>query len=276
MNDPDDRSARQSHCAECGEQVGDEWVSFKEDPADPNTVVQCLGLVGTGPVAPPDRERKRTVRNLRHEDLGLVFHRRCAPRLELPESAQDGVARLLADILVKDYERTVERWAGIRELAAADGDLPRCRAHIASAEGRRVFTMGRTEWERLKAHERRLIEIDIERTPAAGVEEAASVIACLAAERSVHTERIEVWPYSATDDPTPSSVQDYLVIQNLTPRRIDVPKFAERASTRDSPMLRKYLREHVFIVKDRRDEGRREAKARALERMVFVTVKHGT
>jgi len=52
---------------------------------------------------------------------------------------------------------------------------------------------------------------------------------------------------------------------------VNVPMFAERASTQDSPKLRKHLREHVFIVKARPDKGRWEAKARALERIVFLS-----
>ena len=61
----------------------------------------------------------------------------------------------------------------------------------------------------------------------------------------------------------------YLVLQNLA-RRLNVPLFAERSSTQDSPKLRKHLREHVFIVKERPDKGRWEPKARALERLVFL------
>jgi len=100
--------------------------------------------------------------------------------------------------------------------------------------------------------------------------DSASVIAGLAAECSVHSERIEVWRYNAKDQPTPCSVHKYLVFENLT-RRVNLPMFAERASTQDSPKLRKHLRERVFIVKERPDKGRWEAKARALQRMVFLS-----
>lgn len=267
-----DHSERHSRCAECGEPVGDEWTSFKEDPADPNKVVQSVAVVGAGPVRPPQKERKRSVRNLAREDLGLVFHRSCAPRLQLPEGKREGIVKLLAEILVKNYERTIERWARIREPAAAATDIPRFRAQIATAEGRRVFTMGRAEWEQFKAYERRLVEIDIERAPAGGIEEGASMIAGLAGDR-VHAERIEIWPYSATDDPTPSEIQHYFIVDNLTPRRIDVPRFAERAAISDSATLRKYLRAHVFIVNTQRDQGRRVAKSRAVERLVFMSMK---
>jgi hypothetical protein len=75
----------------------------------------------------------------------------------------------------------------------------------------------------------------------------------------------------ARDRPTPDNVQDYLVFENLA-RRLNVPKFAERASAEDSPMLRTHLREHVFIVKAQPDKGRWQPKARALERIVFTVV----
>ena len=155
-------------------------------------------------------------------------------------------------------------------LICTEFDPPRCQAHVASVEGRRVFTMTRTEWERLRAHEGKLVETDVERAPAVGVEESASVIAALAAECPVHAGRIEVWRYNTKDQPTPCNVHEYLVLENLT-RRVNVPMFAERASTRDSPKLRKHLREHIFIVKERPDKGRWEAKARALERIVFLS-----
>ena len=129
--------------------------------------------------------------------------------------------------------------------------------------------MSRSDWERLRAHEGKLVEIDVERVPAGGVEAAASAIACLAAEYPVHTERIEVWRYNPKDGPTPDSVDDYLVLENLA-RRVNVPMFAGRVLMQDSPKLRKHLREHVFIVKQQPDKGRLEPKTRVLERLVFL------
>jgi hypothetical protein len=71
---------------------------------------------------------------------------------------------------------------------------------------------------------------------------------------------------TVTERPTDAlQLQEYLILEDLTPRRVNVPKFAERASTQDSPSLRKRLREHVFIVKERPDKGRWQAKAHALD-----------
>jgi hypothetical protein len=124
--------------------------------------------------------------------------------------------------------------------------------------------MTRSEWDRLKANESKLVDIDLERTPAGGVEEAASAIASLAAEWSSHTERVEVWPYrGAAGRPRALAVQKYLVLENLT-RRLNVAKFAERVATEDSPQSRNFLRERVFLVTEAREKGRWEPKARAV------------
>ena len=62
-----------------------------------------------------------------------------------------------------------------------------------------------------------------------------------------------------------------MVLEDLT-RQLNVPMFAERAATQDSPKLQKQLREHVFIVKAQPDKARWQMKARALERIVFKIV----
>jgi hypothetical protein len=156
----------------------------------------------------------------------------------------------------------------VRPVIDSDVEIPRWRVHVGSAEERRAFTMTRIEWERLRAHEGKLVEVDVERVPVGGVEAAASAIACLAAEYPVQTERIEVWRYDPKVGPTPDSVEDYVVLENLA-RRVNVPMFAERASMPDSPKLRMHLREHVFIVKQQPDKGRWQPKAR-VERLVFL------
>lgn len=65
-------------------------------------------------------------------------------------------------------------------------------------------------------------------------------------------------------------MQEYLVLQSLA-RDINLAKFAERASTQDSPALRKHLRAHVFLVKEQADKGRWQPKARTRERIVFIS-----
>jgi hypothetical protein len=163
------------------------------------------------------------------------------------------------------------RWARIPDVAPIERAAQRCQAQVASVEGRRVFTMTRPEWERLRAEEAKLVEIEFQRTPAGSLDEAASAIASLAAECSVHTERIEVWPYRAAERPRALTVQTYLFLENLT-RRLNVPKFAERVAMKDLPQLRKHLREHVFLVNEGSEKGRWEPKARAVERIVFMKV----
>src|SRR5207247_716970 len=187
--------------------------------------------------------------------------------VKLPEKLQKEIAELLAEGLVAAYEKALERWTMVGRVIGTEVTPPRCQANVVSAQGRRVFTMTRSEWQQLRAHEGKLVEIDVERAPAGSTGESASGIAGLAAECSVHTERIEVWRHDAKGQPTPHNVHEYLILENLA-RRLNLPMFAERAATQDSPKLRKHLREHVFIVKERPDKGRWEAKERALERIV--------
>jgi hypothetical protein len=188
---------------------------------------------------------------------------------------QEELARLLAEALIACYEETVERWAKVRQLPSdgSESAPPRCHADVANVKGRRVFTMARAEWERPREREGELVEMDLTRTRDDGVGEPAAVIACLAAECSVQTGRIEVWPYNKNDQPGLLNLQEYLVLEDLT-RRVKLPVFAERASTQDSPKLRKYLRGHVFIVRDRSEKGWREAKAQARERIMFMVTRH--
>ena len=250
-----------------------EWTSCRQNSDNSENVVrQFSGIVHAGPVEPRPERPQRTARDFRYpEDLGVFFHSWCAPGIKLPEKVQGAIVKVLADALVADWRKRSARWARIPDVAGIDRDAPRCRAHVASVGGRRVFTMTHPEWERLRAHEGKLVELEFERTPEGSLGEAASAIASLAAECAVHTGRIEVWPYHARDRPTPYNVQDYVVLENLA-RRLNVPKFAERASAEDSPMLRKRLREHVFVVKAQPDKGRWQPKARALERIVFTVV----
>ena len=271
-NRVDVRPSSHDRCAECGDVVADAWVLYAQKPEDPQSLISHFGgIIKAGPVEPKLKRPKQTARDFRYpEDLGVFFHSWCAPRVELPEKLQKEIAEILADGIFAAYRKALESWAKVGQMLASEATPPKCHANVASAEGRRVFTMTRPEWERLRAHEGQLVEIDLERVPSGRLEESASVIAGLAAECSVHVERIEVWRYNAKDKPTPyRNVHKYLVLQNLA-RRLNVPMFAERSSTQDSPTLRKHLREHVFIVKERPDKGRWEAKARTLERIVFL------
>ncbi|MGH9145620.1 MAG: hypothetical protein ACRD1Q_02850, partial [Vicinamibacterales bacterium] len=248
---------------------------YRQKPDDPQSLIRHFGgIVKAGPVEPKLKRPKRTARDFRYpEDLGVFFHSWCAPRVELPEKLQKEIAEILAGGIFTAYEKALERWAKVGQMLGTEVTPPRCQAKVASTQGRRVFMMTRPEWEQLRAQEGKVVEIDLERASSSSLEESASMIAALAAECSVHVERIEVWPYNAKDRPTPyCNVHEYLVLQNLT-RHLNLPMFAERASTQDSPRLRKHLRNHVFIVKERQDKGRWEPKARTLERIVFLSTR---
>lgn len=263
---PDDR------CAECGQAVGDSWVSYRPDPADRENLVQhFVGFVNAGPAEPPADRPKSRIRDFRYpDDLGVFFHSWCAPKAKLPEKLQEEISNILAKCLVAHYRKMEERWVQVRLPPPGEDPAARCRAHVAGTNGRRVFTMARAGWERFRSHEGQLVEIELERVPAGGLAEPASAIAALAARCHVQTERIEVWRYTEQERPGPHNVHDYLVLENFT-QKIHLPKFAERVSIPDTPNLRKHLRDHIFLVRARPDKGRWEPKARALERVVFLT-----
>ncbi len=272
---PDVRPSRDDRCAECGEVLGDQgWVCYRSDPADPQNLIKHFGgIVKTGPEEPPALVRAETVRSLRvPQDLGSFFYPACAPRADLSEAVRNSIAELLAKLLVAEYGRAEERWANVKAVATMDLDPPRYQAMAASIDGRRVFTMTRPEWDRLRAHEGRLVVIELERVPPGSVAESASVIARLAAECPIEAARIEVWRYNEQALPSPTNVQDYRVLEDLA-GRLNVRMFAERTATQDSPSLRKHLRACVFIVKAEPDKARRQMKARAIERIVFKTVR---
>jgi hypothetical protein len=99
-------------------------------------------------------------------------------RTKLDEKTKDELTDLLAQALVAHYQKTFARWEPVRrqlglgvteDSAAAKGSTsapaPKVLAQARSVKGRRVFTMTRAEWERLRAHEGKLVEIDLERAP---------------------------------------------------------------------------------------------------------------
>jgi hypothetical protein len=267
----DDRPSQDDRCAECGRAVGDEWVSYRRDTANPENLVRHFGgIVLAGPAEPPREKPKPTIRDFCYpEDLGVFFHPWCAPQAKLPEATQKEIGRLLAEIIIASYERTIARWSTVVQALSREDQPPRFHAQVASIQARRVFAMLRTEWQRLRAHEGKLVELEVERLPGGAVAAAAAVIARLASECSVQTERIEVWRYNEQVRPRPEALQDYLVLENLT-RRIKLPMFVERTSTRDTPALRKHLGNHVFLVRDEEDKGRWQPKARTVERLAFL------
>jgi hypothetical protein len=229
------------------------------------------GIILTGPAEPPREKPERKIRDFRYpEGLGVFFHSWCAPQAKLPEKVQEEIGKLLAEMVIASYERTIGRWATVARALSRTDQPPHLRAHVASIQSRRVFTMTHSEWQQLRAHEGKLVELELERLPEDGVAVAAAAIAGLASECSVQTERIEVWRYKENVRPRPETLQDFLVLANLT-RRLKLPMFIERTSTQDTPTLRKHLRDHVFLVKDEDDKGRWEPKARIREQVVFLT-----
>jgi hypothetical protein len=133
-NDTDLRPSPDDRCAECGDPVSGEWVSYRQDPGESGRLIEHFGgIVLTGPIAPRAERPKRKTRDIRDpRDLDVFFHPWCAPRVRLPEREQREIARLLADLLVTDYRKRAARWARVAEAAGIGARLsdawPRLRA----------------------------------------------------------------------------------------------------------------------------------------------------
>jgi hypothetical protein len=240
-------------------------------PGDPQNLLKHFsGIVMAGPVEPPTDRPKPNERDFHYpDDIEVFFHSWCAPRVRLPEKIQEEFAEIFATAFLADYRATIARWAKLGWPIKSEGDLPRFRATVASTHGRRVFTMTRGDWQQFRSHESKVVEMVLERVPGGSLDEHAAAIAGLAAECSVDADEVEVWRYNENEPPGPLNVQEYLVLEKFT-RQINLPKFAERVSTQDTPRLRKHLRDHVFLVKAQRDKGRWAPKAQARERIVFM------
>jgi len=72
----------QDRCAECGgTNLGDGWVSYRRDPTNVTAVLKHFGgMVWIEAQESQSRDAKTARRDFRYpEDLGVFFHRTCAP-----------------------------------------------------------------------------------------------------------------------------------------------------------------------------------------------------
>src|SRR5438309_210246 len=140
-NRADVRPSPDERCAECGISVGDGWVYYSQDSADPQSLIRHFGgIISNGPVEPRPEVPTQPSRDFHYpEDLEVFFHTSCAPRVKLPEKVQEEINKLLARCVVAYLEKTSIRWAKVRQLPSSELDLPKFHAQVASVVGRRVF-----------------------------------------------------------------------------------------------------------------------------------------
>jgi len=84
------RPSRDDRCRQCGEVVGDEWISYRQKADDPQPLVRHFaGVIKAGPIEPKLKTPERTARDFRYpDDLDVFFHSWCAPKVHLPEKLQ--------------------------------------------------------------------------------------------------------------------------------------------------------------------------------------------
>ena len=127
-------------------------------------------------------------------------------------------------------------------------DAPRFRFWRGRERGHSILTMRRTDWDSLVGHLGDPIEVDVLKTPLAGVARVSSVVASVAHQFNSATARFSVFRYDDADLPTPINLDDYDVWHDLAghPR---LPQMIEAASTSDNANFRTFCRENVFFVK---------------------------
>jgi len=98
-------------------------VSYRQDPVDPETLIQHFGeIVNAGPVEPQMDRPEPRVRDFRYpDDLEVFFHK-------LPEKLQEEVAKLLAEALVASIGRQSN--AGIKFERLLSARAQRCDAAL--------------------------------------------------------------------------------------------------------------------------------------------------
>lgn len=120
------RPRENARCSGCREALGDEWVSYRQDPQDHEALLQDFSKVVRwetrrgqrgAALAGTFKGFSRTTRDdsprAFHdpEDLGLFFHPACAPKLNLTEKMQHDLASILADTLIADMKQHPGKYA---------------------------------------------------------------------------------------------------------------------------------------------------------------------
>ena len=125
-NRPEVKPPEDARCPGCGDVVGDEWVSYRQDPDNGEALLQdfsqviqwetrrglrAAALAGTfkGFSKATRDDSSRAFRD--PEDLGFFFHPACAPKLKLTEKMEQELAGILAGALIADLKQNPEKYA---------------------------------------------------------------------------------------------------------------------------------------------------------------------
>jgi hypothetical protein len=126
---------------------------------------------------------------------------------------------------------------------------PRFHAYFERVEGRSVLLMSRRGWQELSLHKNnQTLEIDIFRTPMAGLAKKGLPLITVAERRSNYEIFVEVYRHDPKDA-LPINMDRYLVWETLPPHR-DYLEMVNSASTEDNSNMRSFLKDHIFMVKE--------------------------
>jgi hypothetical protein len=127
-------------------------------------------------------------------------------------------------------------------------DAPRFRFWWGREAGNSILTMRGPDWDLVVGHVGEPVEVDVLKTPLAGVAQVSSVVASVAHQFGPASARFSVFRYDEADFPTPINLDDYDVWHDLAghPR---LPQMIQAASTSDKENFRTFCRENVSFVK---------------------------
>lgn len=127
-------------------------------------------------------------------------------------------------------------------------DAPRFRFFWGHVENTTILTMPRSDWDAAVGQVGMPIEVDVKRTPLAGISEASSVVASVAHKFSSANARFSIYRYDEKDAPTPINQDEYDVWHDLQahPRLMEM---VNAASTSANENFMNYCKENVFFVK---------------------------
>ncbi len=135
-------------------------------------------------------------------------------------------------------------------------NAPRFRAYLSKATDSPILHMARQAWDNAVAGSTSTAILDLERTPLARVAIDASVVVAYAERQGTSGAEISVVRYDEADAPEVYNTDKYSVYVDFQddPRYL---KMVTAASTEDNQNLRDYLKENVFLAKQRPDTDHR-------------------
>ena len=125
-------------------------------------------------------------------------------------------------------------------------DAPRFRFYWGRLENCSILAMSRPDWNSLAVRMDSPVQVDVERTPLAGLLSDATVVGAMARQIGPSIARVSIYRHDPKD-PVPYNLDEYDVWTDLAGH----PRFKAMisSSTTDNENFRAFCRENVLFVK---------------------------